>query len=480
MKKYLLALLFLPFSSLIHAQESNKKWTLPDVIEYALENNIQIQQAFLDVDEAEIDKSDALGNYLPGVSAQANNSWNSGLTQNITTGILEQQTTRNLSLSATASIPIFQGLRNLREWQRAKLTNLASQYSLELMKDDVLLNITNAYLNILVNKERLNVLREQNELTLAQLEHTRFLINEGASPAGDSLEIKATDANEKQQIVVAKNDVQISLINLAQMLQIDDYKTFDVAEADYEVPTESILIRSPEEIIQNAKEKRYEIRLAEKDLELAEKDVEIARSNFYPTLNGFVNFNTRESGAPRPGERSIDPNEPSQVIGQVEGTGENVVTPNYIVEEVGADPFFKQLSRNKGWQYGLSLNIPILNGFSTRNSVKRSRINVERNINRLKQAKLDLESNVYQAYVDAQGAAESYQAAQVAVNSRQRAFQYSQDRYDVGKITAFEFSQAKFNLTDAESQLVNAKFDYIFKLKVLELFFGIDPEDIDL
>lgn len=464
----------------LQAQEKAKKWTLRECVEYALDHNIQIEQSGLDLKVSEIDRSDALGNYLPNINAQASNSWNSGLTQDVTTGVLQQQTTRNLSLGATASIPIFHGLKNLREWQRAKLSKLASQYSLEKMKDDILLNVANAYLEILVNKEQVNVLKSQNEVTQKQLRRTKILIETGSKPAGDSLEIKAADANEKQQIVKAENNVKIALINLAQILQIDDYKNFKVADADYDVPFETILSKSPQEIIEEAKKNRYEIKVAKKDLELAQKDVQIAKSDFYPSLDAYVNFNTRESGADRAERGEIDPDNPTQVIGQVETTGNNVITPNYLINTVNPRPFFDQLSRNKGWSFGFQLNIPILNGFSTRNSVKRSKIQVERTENNLKQAELNLESNVYQAYVDTQGAAKAYQAAQVAVASQQKAYDYSKDRYDVGKITAFEFSQAKFNLADSESKLINSKYDYIFKLKVLELYFGIQPEDLSL
>jgi len=463
-----------------YSQNQPQEWTLQDCIQYALDHNIQIQQASLGLKEAEIEKSDALGNYLPNISAMANNGWNSGLTQNVTTGILEQQTTRNFSLNATASIPIYHGLQNLKQWQRAKMSEIARQYALEQMKDDILLNVTNAYLNIIVNKERLAVLQEQNQLTKEQLTRIRILIQEGAAPAGDSLDLKATDANEQQQIIIAQNDVRIGLIHLAQLLQIDDYANFQIADAEYDVPIETLLNRTPEEIIENARQNRYEIKIAEQDLELAKKDVEIAKSAHYPRLDAYVNFNTRESDRKNTERGEIDPDNPTQTIGYVEGTGDNVITPNYLVNEIGPRPFFTQLSRNKGWEYGLRLTVPILNGFQTRNTVRRNQINIERREIDLQQANLDLESNVYQAYVDAQGAAETYLAAQVSVNAQEQAYEYSKDKYDVGRITSFEFSQAKFDLTDAESRLINAKYDYIFKLKVLELYFGIAPEDIQL
>lgn len=480
MKIILSLFLFLCLSISIQAQEQSKEWTLQECLQYALDNNISIEQSELDLKAAEIDKSDALGNYLPTLNGQASNTWNTGLTQNITTGVLQQQTTRNLSMNVTAGVTVFNGLRNLREWQRAKLSRLASKYSLEQMKDNIILNVANAYLNILVNKEQARVLQEQNQVTKKQLNRTQELIDAGSKPRGDLLEIKATDANEQQQIITAKNNKKIALINLAQILQIDDYENFRIAETTYDVPLNTIMSKSPNEIIAQAKENRYEIKIAQKNVDLAEKDVQIAKSGFYPSLDAFINYNTRESGAGRILQGGIDPDEPSQVIGQVESSGEPVIAPNFALREGSPRSFFDQLSRNDGVSYGLRINIPILNGFSTRNSVRRREIDVERNENALKQAKLDLESNVYQAYVDAQGAAKAYQAAQVSVQSQQSAYNYSQDRYDVGMINAFDFSQSKFRLANAKSQLVNAKYDYIFKLKVLELYFGVKPEDIKL
>src|SRR5699024_4365849 len=171
-------------------------------------HNIKISQSYLDVKAAEIDQSDALGNYLPSINANASNSWNSGLTQSVTTGVLEEQTTRNFSFNASLSVPIFHGLQNLREWQRAKLSKLASEYSLEQMKDNILLNVANAYLTVLVNKEQVRILTQQNQVTQQQLGRTRDLIEAGAAPAGESLNIKATNAKEKKQIIEAKNKIK--------------------------------------------------------------------------------------------------------------------------------------------------------------------------------------------------------------------------------------------------------------------------------
>lgn len=476
MKKIILIVSIFVISNMFSQEEGTQtEWTLEACIKHAFENNISIKQSELDIDEADINKSDAVGNFLPSLNLNANNNWNSGLTQNVVTGVLENQVTRNFSTGATVGINIFSGLQNWRTLQRAKLSQLASQYSLKQMEDDIALFVANSYLQVLVSKQTLAVLEQQNEITRQQIEQTEALIEAGSLPEGDLFELQATSADEQQQIIVAQNDVKISLISLAQSLLIDDYENFDIADETYDIPITDIMNRDINDIIEQAKEERYEVQIAEKNVEIAEKSIEIARAAYYPTLRGFFNYNTRESDRERFISGGIDPDNPTQQIGFVENTGDAVVQPNFLTEAIGPRDFIDQLWRNDGITYGLQLNIPVFNGFATRNNVARNKINLERSKNQLKQAELDLESNVYQAYVDAQGAAKAYTAAQKSVEAQQIAYDYAKERYDVGMSNAFVLNQSKTRLTNAQNRMVQAKYDYIFRLKVLELFFGQRP-----
>lgn len=479
MKKSILFFILILFGLKVNAQEQ-QAWTLQECIEHAMEHNISIKQSELDLEMAEIDKNMAIGNYLPGINGFATNSWNTGLTQNVTTGVLQNQTTRNFSAGVTLDLTLFSGLRNLRQLQRAKLSGLAAQYSLEQMQDDIALFVANSYLQVLVNKETLKVLEEQHLVTLDQLDRTQKLVDQGVAPQGDLLQIKALSAEEEQQIITAENAVHLSLVSLAQTLLIEDYENFDIAEREYEVRPNAIMSRSVDEIIKFAMEERAEVKIAEKNVELAQKDVQISRAAYYPTLSGFFNYNTRESGAERITQGEIDPDFPSRPIGYVESTGEVVVAPNFKVNTLPPLPFFEQLYMFDGISYGFQLNVPIFNGLSTRNTVKRQKVNVMRAEYQLEQAKLDLESNVYQAFVDAKGAAKAYDAAKVALEAQQLAFKYAQERYDVGLTNAFELRQAQFELTNSESKLIQAKYDYIFKVKVLKLYFGVPVDQIRL
>lgn len=479
MKKFAIVLLTLTLGFQSFAQD--KKWTLRECVQYALDNNISIKQSELNMEDADINKKDAIGNFLPSLNGNANNAWNTGLTQNITTGVLETQTARNSSYGVQAGMTLFSGLRNIRTLQRAKLGQLSAQYGLAKMKDDISLFVANAYLQVLTNKANLAVIKAQNEVTQEQIEQTSNLVDAGVLPKGDLLEIQATDASEKQNIALNENSVRISLISLAQLLLIKDYETFDIEDEGYDIIDEGISSKTADEIINAAKENRSEVRIAETNLDLAMKDLQIARGAYYPTLSAFFNYNTRESDNAR-FSQGLDPDNPTRIqeIGFVESSGESVVAlvPNTVVQELPPLPFFEQLYVNDGIAYGVALNVPIFNGFSARNNVKRNKVNVMRQELQLEQAKLDLESTVYQAYVDAKGSYKAYEAALSAAQSQELAYQYAKDRYDVGLTNAFDFSQSKLRYDNAQIEVNRSKYDYIFKLKVLELYFGVPATEL--
>ncbi len=465
------------------AASNNKQWTLQECIQYALENNISIKQSQLDLEAADADKLNALGNFLPTANASSNLAENTGLSFNPLTN--NAQTTTFLSLSGRVNVgyTLFDGLRNIRQLQQAKIAKIASLYRLDKMKDDIALFVANSYLDILTNKANLETLIQQNQVTKDQIARTQELVDAGQLPQGDLLEIRATSASEQQQIINAQNAVTISKISLAQLLLIKDYETFDIADADYEIIDENIANKSVEEIIAAAENNRSEVKIAESEVEVAQKSLQIAKGAYYPSLTAFFGYDTRFTDATSFSQR-LDPDNPTrqEVIGFVEGTNQSVIGefPNTIPTVVGADPFIDQLYQNDGISYGFSLNIPIFNGYSVRSNVQRNRVNLRRSEFQLEQARLDLESNVYQAYVDVKGARESYEAAKQALESQQLAYDYATQRYDVGLTNAFDFSQSKLRYDNSKINLNQAKFNYLFRLKVLELFFGIEPADLKL
>ncbi len=436
-----IALLLLFSVGMISAQQ--KKWTLEECVNYAVENNLTIEQYELDLENATIDRSDAIGDMLPNLNGQMSISGNTGLILDPTTNGFVTGTIFSASSSFTSSVTLFDGLRNLHRLNRAKMNALSNQYRLDNLKDDIRLMVANSYLTIISNKESLKVFRAQNAVTQQDLSRTKELVSSGVVPKGDQLEIEATVANQEQQIVNAENLVLISRINLAQLLQITDYDNFDVAEMEFEIPPSDILNNSAKEIFEKALTFRNDIKFSQSNVDLAMKDVDIAKGAIFPTIGAFINYNTRYS------DQTRDPLTGAQI------------------------GFKDQLYINDGISYGAQMNIPIFNGFSTRNNIQRSNISLEKARLQFEQDKLDLETNVNQAYVDVSSFAKSYEAAQKTLEARRLAYNYAKERFDVGLMNAFDFSQAQSRVDNAEAELVSTKYNYIFRLKVLEFYFGI-------
>jgi outer membrane protein len=422
----------------------DKKWTLKECIEYAYENNISVEQSLLDVDQSQIDKTQAVANFLPSLNANTSFNINTGANINPATNQFENTTFRSASGGANSGLNLFSGLQNWRNLQRAKLNITAARYRLDKMKDDISLLIANSFLSILSNKEQLKVIQGQFEVTQENIKNTRELVDGGVLPEGDLLEILATSASQEQQIIAAENNLIISKIGLAQLLQLRNYDTFDIADENFELISEAILEEKPASIFEKAKDELNDVKIASANLEIAEKDLQLAKGNYFPTVTAFMGYNARWASTQR------NP-----------FTGEQI-------------SFMDQLWLFDGTAIGFQLNIPIFNRLNVRSNVQRNKINVERSRLQLEQVSLDLESNVYQAYNDAKNSKKFYQAAVKTAEARRLAFEYAKERYDVGLSNAFDFNQSRIAYENAQSDIVRTKFNYIFSLKVLEFYFGVD------
>jgi len=410
-----LILMFVGFVG-FSANAQNKKWTLQECVDYAIKNNISIKQSELDLETTVIGKKTAIGSFLPSLNANASHSWNIGLNQNITTGLLENQTTQFTSAGLNSNITIYNGLQNQNRFRKANLSIIAAQYQVAKMKDDIALNVANAFL-----------------------------------ARGDLLDVLATVALDKQNVIAAENNLFLSNLSLAQLLQIEDFQTFEIADVDYQATSSATMLEKPENIVEKAKQNRVELKIARANLEVAERDVKIAKGDFQPSLTGFYSFSSRVSYADR-------------VIG---------FNPNGSPILSGPLPFFDQFSNNKGHNFGLQLNIPILNGFSAKNNLDRFKIALDRSKINEKQATLDLERNVYTAITNAKAALNAYDAAIAAFEARKEAYNYAKEKYAVGMMNSFDFSQSQTLYTNSQSEVLRTKYDYIFKVKIVEFYYGI-------
>lgn len=447
MKNKIVATLVFCAMATTYAQQ--QEWTLQACVAYAVENNLTVQQFALDLANAQIDKSDALGNLLPSLNASSSLSSNTGFSINPTNNLPINSTAVSANGNITSNLTLFNGLQNLRQVQRAKLNTLANQYRLEDLKDDIRLNVASAYLQLVSNTEQLKALKAQYTATEQDLKRTQELVASGVVPQGDLLEIEATAAAQQQQIINAEGSVLLAKINLAQLLQITDYENFQIASETFEVPLSSILDNSAKAIFDKALTFRNDIKLSESNVALAEKDVKIAKGAYAPTLSAFFQYGTRYSDA-------------TEIPGIVGGD-----TIRFVPD------FTDQLWLFDGISYGAQLNVPLFNGQRTRNSVKRSEINLEKARLQLVQDKLDLEATIQQAYVDVTTSRKAYEAAGKTLEARELAYAYARERYAVGLTNAFDLNQAQARVEDAEAEHIRTKYEYIFRLKIIEFYFGL-------
>ena len=430
-KTLLIFLLFFSISSI--AQE---KLSLKECINRAIEKNISIKNSSLDLLNSSENKKTAIGNFLPSLNINGNHSWNTGLTQNITTGILENQTTENSSMNMSVGIDVFNGLSNIRRLHRANLDLLAKKYQLEDMKEDISLLVANSYLQILFNKEQLDVQKSQLKISQEELKNAKEKFNNGVIPEGNLFEIEANLALSEQNVIMAENSYQLSKLSLSQLLMFGDSDNFDIADENYEIPQTDIINKSAKEILEAAMKNRNDVKLAETNLEIAIKDEQISRSSLLPSATAFYSYNSR-------------------VI---------MDAPTSLKS---------QFDLNAGESIGLQLNIPILNSWSYRVGIKKSKLNVLRSKNLLDQTKMDLENTIYQALNDAKGAMKSYEAAKKSEIARKTAYEYAKERFENGALNTINYFQAQQLFETSQSELIKAKYDYIFKIKVLEFYFGI-------
>ena len=430
-KSILIFLLFFSFSSF--AQE---KLSLKDCIDRAIEKNISIKNSSLDLLNSNENKKTAIGNFVPIFNINGNHSWNTGLTQNITTGILENQTTENSSMNISVAVDVFNGLANIRRLHRANLDLLAKKYQLEDMKEDISLLVANSYLQNLFNKEQLDVQKSQLKISQEELKNAKEKFNNGVIPEGNLFEIEANLALSEQNVIMAENSYQLSKLSLSQLLMFGDSDNFDIADDNYEIPKTDILNKDAKEILEEAMKNRNDIKLAETNLEIAIKDQQISISALLPSASAFYSYNSR-------------------VI---------MDAPTSLKS---------QFDLNAGESIGLQLNIPIINGWSSRAGIKKSKLNVLRSKNLLDQTKMDLENTIYQALNDAKGAMKSYEAAKKSEIARKTAYEYAKERFENGALNTINYFQAQQLFETAQSELIKAKYDYIFKIKVLEFYFGI-------
>lgn len=466
-------LLFIFISLKIQAQET-RVWSLEDCINYALEYNIDIKKQSLNIDyQGEILLQSKLG-MLPNLNGYASHGYNWGQTIDPFTNQFATDRVRSNNLHISADVNLFNGLQQLNTIKRNMLNLKAAQYDVNSYKDEIAISVATVYLQTLFYIEYVEIGKNQLQITNQQVERTGKLVAAGTLARGDLLTIEAQQASEELSLVESENNLTLSYLTLSQLLELSTPKGFVIEKPELGLIDDPEKLLDPEQIFAFAVEIRPEIKSAQIKVESSEKYLSIARGSLYPRLSLNGSWGSGYSGANQVG---TDEYEEDIKIGETQDNdpylnGIPVMSTYTGYETYNTKPFGDQLSDNNNRTIGLNLNIPIFNGWRSRSSIAQAKIGIaDANLD-LQLQKNTLYKVIQQAYNDAEAALNKHKAALKKVNATQESFKYAEQKFNVGLINSVEYNDAKKEHNNALSELIQAKYDYVFRITVIDFYLG--------
>ncbi len=463
-----LATLVLGLAGAIYAQ---KVWSLDECIHYALDNNIEIKQKQLDVELQEETYLTSKLSMLPDVNGYASHGYNWGQTIDRFTNQFATERVRSNNFYAQTTMTLFNGLQKLNTMKQNKLNLLASQYETDKFMDDISVNIANYYLLVLYNTENLKIAKNQLVITNQQVERTRKMVEAGSLAKGDLLTVEAQAAAEELNVVTAQNNLDLAYLDLTQALDMTSPEGFEIDQPDIQIAGEITMLPNPEAVYEYALLNRPEIKGAEKRVQASEKGVSIAKGSLSPNIYLSGTWGTGYSGANKIGE---DPYTTSQLLGYTDETNPVAVysLPYEVYSDYKTKPFSDQLEDNNNKSFMLNINIPIFNGWQAQSSIQQAKISLKNAEYTLALQKLSLNKIINQAYADAKAAFNKYKSAVKKVNATELAFQYAEQKFNVGLINSLEYNESKKEYTNAQSELISSKYEYFFTMTILDFYMG--------
>lgn len=442
MKKRLIIACLVPCAVWAQAQE---EWTLRRCIDHAIEHNIEIRRAENAAEQSAVGVNTAKWARLPNLNGGAGQNWNWGRTQ---TAVKDEATgdystvyvntnSNSTSMSLSTTVPLFTGLELPNQYALAKLNFKAAVADLERAKEDISINVASAYLLALLDKELHQVALGQVELSREQLARLTRLAELGKASPAEVAEAKARVAQDEMNAVQADNNYRLALLDLSQLIELETPEGLALPRpaAMSDLP----VLTPPDEVYQTALTAKAAVRAAQYRLEGSKHSIRIAQSNYYPqlSLNGSLGTNYYSTL-----ERS----------------------------------FSRQMRDNFSKYVGFNLSVPVFNRFSTRNRVRVARLQQEEYALQLDNVKKALYKEIQQAWYTALASESKYTSSRTAAEAGKEAFWLMSEKYDNGKATAVEYNEAKQNLMKAQSDELQAKYEYLFRTKILDFYKGVAIE----
>ncbi len=430
---------------------SQNEWTLDKCLNHAQQNNLTIKQAYLNTELSKKNLFQSKMQLLPSLNGNVSDNTNFGRNIDPVTNQITVDRIRTNSFGLSTSVTLFNGFQRINSIRKSNFDYLATQYDAQKVANDISVNIVTAYLQLLYYEDLILVSQQKVEISESQVERIRQKVEVGSLPRGDLLNTEAQKAQEELQLINAESQGQIARLNLQQLLDIPAEESFKVADLDQEPPS-VFQAMNTNEVYQQAIQTMPEVQSAYHKLQSSERSLAIAQGGRSPQLSLSASVGTAYSSASKR---------------LVYDSLALPLTPTY--EDF---PFDDQLNENLNQSVSLSLSIPIFNGWRTNTAISQAKINQLQSQFSFQETKNNLRKTIEQAYNDALTAHKQFLASRKTVDFQSESFQYSEEKYNLELITSYEYNNAKNTLFKAQTDLLQAKYDYMFKIKMLDFYLG--------
>lgn len=460
---------FIYFSLLVFASSLgfSQTWDLQQCIDYASKHNIAIKQSEINTQINQNNTTQLKAAALPSLNGGMQHTYNFGQTIDRYTNTFANTQVLSQNFFVSSSIVLWSGLSQYNNIKANEYGYLSSVEGVKQQKNDLSLNVATAYLNVIYADELAKIAQNQFEITKQQLDRTVVLADAGTLAKTTVYDIKAQLANEEVNVINADNNYQLAMLNLKQLMNLDSTNNFNIVKPDVEVQSANLMSNSVQSIYEIALKNQPSIRSSEYRVMQAEKSLAAAKGRVSPSLNLTGSIGTGYSGLAKEVAGYSPVND---TIGSIPGYGPLVIQQQSPT--LRKTPFSDQFKNNVNKSIGFTLSVPIFNGLQTYTGIRNAKLNALNAQYSQELAEQNLYKTIAQSYANARAALNKYVASKSSVDASEQSFTFAQQKFNVGAISSFDFNNAKTRLVNAQSNLLQAKYDYLFKLKVLDFYMG--------
>ena len=464
-----ISLLLFLVSIISFEANAQQVWTLEKCLSYARNNSIAIKQAELGIEGALLTEKNMRMMRYPNVRGTASGGAQFGRTIDPTTNSFENQTIGFNNLSISTGVTIYNGNRINNTIKQSKVDAEAARLDALNASNNLMLNIASSYLNILMAEEQLANAKSRRKLSDDQLKRVDRLINAGSLPKNDRLNVLSQIALDDQTVIQAQNAVDIGYLQLKNLMAVEPSTNFKIGKPDVDVPDTNPDLFKFETVYAAALNSQPNVKAAEKSEESAEIQVDIAKAALLPLVSAFGGIDSRWSSAGRQRDGSIRIPETFDVEFNNIQSELTIFNDFPLFSKVN---YFDQINENLGQNLGVSVQVPIYNNHTNRTNIERAKLGVLSAQYQAEQIKQQLKADIQTSIANARAGRKTYEAAQFAYDAAKAAFENAEKRYQLGTINSFDYANARTNLDAAQIEVIRSKYDYIFRLKIVDFYTG--------